>query len=523
MIDEALREKVLTPKFQRMRGFFVAKIADQNKNKHNEVKRALERRKIPLVSAKYREDAERHATVLHRDYDGFVTVAKKVSKKKWHQWHFDVAGLHGILQNLMDVEDIYLSMNAFWTQKRRMNTVRHLKSFWADVDYYKVSRYAGKTTEEMIEIFRKDGMFRDTGEPSFFVDSGNGMYCIWLIESCPKQMLPVWQVVEKSIQAKFKKYGADESATDVPRVLRLSGTENSKTGRRARFIQNGDNEVKVYNIQDMIESVLPPLKYTKEEWLKIKAKKRKSKKDRQAQKVVSMYNLHALNFARLQDLEKLVEIREGRCKGMREIMCFLYRYWSCCYTKEPEQALQQMHDFNSMFDTPREDVERLTRSAERAYELLERTFESYNQLDEKPALNAYFRKAGCYIYSNKRLIELLGITQEEMKHLSTIIDTKEKNARSREYRAAWKRQEHRNADGLTAREQAKQEKIQKVHELLEEGFKQKEIAELMGIAKGTVSKYAKEEVSKKLPEFDMNEFNEKFTRVDTSDIEAVAM
>jgi len=504
----------------------VVKVVDlKKKNKHNEVKRAMERRKIPLVNAMYREDAQTHAKVLHRDYDGFVTIAKKVDKK-WHQWHLDAGELYGIVQNLLDIDDVYLSMNAFWTAKRRVSTVRHLKSFWADVDYYNVPRYAPKTTEEMVEIFRKDGVFKDIGEPSFFVDSGKGMYCIWLIESCPKQMLPVWQVVEKSIQARFEKYGADEGATDAPRVLRLSGTENSKTGRRARFIRNG-NDIKVYDIQDMIESVLPPLKYTKEEWQKIKAKKRKSKKDRQAQKVIGMYNLHALNFARLQDLEKLVELREGQCKGMREIMCFLYRYWSCCYTKEPEQALQQMHDFNSMFDTPREDVERLTRSAERAYELLEKTFEAYNQLDEKPALNAYFRKAGCYIYSNKRLIELLGITQEEMKHLSTIIDTKEKNARSREYRCAWKRQEHRNADGLTAREQAKQEKIQKVHELLEEGFKQKEIAEMLGIAKGTVSKYAREELQKvapeKLPEFDMDELNGKFTRIDTTDVEAIAM
>nr|WP_176453554.1 hypothetical protein [Clostridium botulinum] len=34
---------------------------------------------------------------------------------------------------------------------------------------------------------------------------------------------------------------------------------------------------------------------------------------------------------------------------MREVMCFLYRYWSCCFTKDKEKALKDTLEFNKGF------------------------------------------------------------------------------------------------------------------------------------------------------------------------------
>ena len=45
---------------------------------------------------------------------------------------------------------------------------------------------------------------------------------------------------------------------------------------------------------------------------------------------------------------------------------------------------------------------------------------------------------------------------------------------------------------MTSREQAKFDKIIAIIELLDEGYKQSEIANKLGIGKGTVSKYIKE-------------------------------
>lgn len=49
----------------------------------------------------------------------------------------------------------------------------------------------------------------------------------------------------------------------------------------------------------------------------------------------------------------------------------------------------------------------------------------------------------------------------------------------------------RNDEGLTSRQQQKKELINKVKELKKQGLKQVEIADKLGITKGTVSKYLK--------------------------------
>ena len=49
----------------------------------------------------------------------------------------------------------------------------------------------------------------------------------------------------------------------------------------------------------------------------------------------------------------------------------------------------------------------------------------------------------------------------------------------------------RNENGLTNREQDKQDKINAVKELYKNGYKQSEIVEKLGLSKGTVSKYLK--------------------------------
>ena len=95
------------------------------------------------------------------------------------------------------------------------------------------------------------------------------------------------------------------------------------------------------------------------------------------------------------------------------------------------------------------------------------------------------RDKGGYWYKNETLIERLCITKLEQKHMKTIIGTDEKYKRKNEKRTP------RNENGLTKREQQKQDLINKVKEFKEKGLRQKEIAEKLGIAKGTVSKYLK--------------------------------
>ncbi|BDR82459.1 hypothetical protein N072000002_p10180 (plasmid) [Clostridium tetani] len=74
-----------------------------------------------------------------------------------------------------------------------------------------------------------------------------------------------------------------------------------------------------------------------------------------------LIQLYSLHYARLRDLVKLMELREGMCRmeddslkatGQREFMCFLYRYWSSCYEWDIENALKSALDFNKQFREP---------------------------------------------------------------------------------------------------------------------------------------------------------------------------
>ncbi|NOW87952.1 putative XRE-type DNA-binding protein [Clostridium beijerinckii] len=513
------------------------------KEKHNITKQILEKKIIPFCTAEYKEDAITELNIIHANKDGFITIATKPKEGTYSQWHVEFEEFIPKVQNFMKTDNVYISMNSFYTTQRRLTTIRHLNCFWVDLDYYKVNEFKDKTTEEMINLLREKNLFEKTGEPSFFIDSGHGMYIVWLIKDCSKQMVAFWQVIQNKIFEIFETFGADNNALDVTRVLKLAGTVHGETKRRARFIYNSQKEfrfeqekeeIRIYTIQELGDKLLDKLPFDKVEWNKLKAKKRKTKAEKAKCRTISMFNLHTLNYARMNDILKLIELRQGKCNDYRELMCFLYRYYSCCFLKDTEQALRQALEINNLFTEPLgcEEVIKATESATAAYELWLKTFNEYMELNEKPNIVQYFRKKGCYIYSNKKLIELLKILEEEMVSLETIINTKEKNRRNKDYRNEWNKsnfkKKRRNENGFTMREQAKEDKIKQIEELFNKGLKQNEIAEIVGLNKSGVSRYIKqikqnniEKVVLENIETNNLELNEMFKRVDTTDVEVV--
>lgn len=476
------------------------------KSPQNKVKELLEDEKVHLVDVIQLEDAQLEVKNIKRDADGFTAIGIKEALNMWHQWHVPNEDLLTNISKLVGREDVYISINSMLSPLRQLKNLRHLHSFWVDLDYYKIKKYKNKTTEEIIKILRNNGEFQDI-EPSFFMDSGNGLYIFYLIESSTIGGLPIWQKIQNAFHEKFKKYGADPQSIDAVHVLRLAGTRNTKTNRISRFVFNSDNEYRyemlntplnIYTIKDISEIMLPSLPHTKEEWKKIKESKRQTKKVLGCKKELALYNLHTLHYSRLKDIEILQDLRNGECGGFREIMCFLFRYYSCLFIKNEESALANLLEFNSNFNEPlsKEEVLKATFSAEKAYNLWEDTLTQYLLLKDKPPMSTFFRQNGCYIYSNKRLIKLLNITDEEMEKLTTIISIKEKNRRSKEYRNEWKKEDskikRRNECGLTFRQQSKLDNLVKILELKEKGEKQKEISKRLNITQQAVSKLLNE-------------------------------
>lgn len=469
------------------------------KNKHNLIKRAEERNIIKLVDANRVNDAETEIELVHKNGFIILAIGEPIGVKRfnWHQWSYKKEEIDNILlQNIIGYNhNTYLSLNSFKSPKKTISNLYSLNALWSDIDFYKIPKYEDKTYAEMISIVSKNKLIKKI-PPSLWIYSGNGIYPIWLIKDAyAKACLPLWNKLMQEIHLELQQYGADSSAVEASHVLRLAGSNNSKTNCTSKIVKDIFNfNPKRYSLNELSELILPKFEYTKEEWNKIKSKKKKTKKERRACEIKTLFNIHTLNYNRMQDLFTLVEIRKGQCDGYREIIIFLYRYWANCFHKNSETALAEVFELNSMFTNPlsQNEVIKATKSAETAAEIWENKLNEYLSLEEKPSIVAFFKNTGCYIYSNKKLIKLLNITQEEMKHLLTIINTKEKNRRNKEYRREYKRQEHRNENGITYREQAKFDKIKLIVELLNQGYKQIEIADKLSITKGTVSKYIKE-------------------------------
>ena len=245
-----------------------------------------------------------------------------------------------------------------------------------------------------------------------------------------------------------------------------------------------------YSLRDIQYDYLPELTPKKE------------KKPGRKKKILHLFNVYTLHNARLRDLAELVQLRNGDVEGHRETILFLYRYWCCCFTGDPQEALQQTLDFNQTFTTPltQKEAVKATESAQKAWKA-----KSDKQADDL-AKSMGYPGAG-YRISNAKLIDWLDITPEEQQHLKTIIGPKEKNRRKRnkyqedrEYILQKKAQERRDQGIRTMAEynqdRADQKESMKTYlwKTIQENPKAsiRKLAQMTGLSKTRVGELKKE-------------------------------
>lgn len=405
----------------------------------------------------------------------YIALAKK--HKKWQQkftllpniWK-DFVGLN---------ENSFATPNTFIAPKRQIESIGLLKALYADIDDHTHEfRFAS-----VLYFFEEDFFGSRVPWPNAVVETGRGMHLYWLIEPLPPDKLPLWQLTQdllldalSDITDYFpqEKVTVDKRVRDATRLLRLPGTLNTKTNTVVKLYQY---DIERYSIEEILAEYFSDIDYTKILRTNQVRKEKSSKNNNKSKLNVSkLFNAYTLHYSRLLDIAKLQELRDGYCRvdgelvttGQRELMCFLYRYYSCLFLHDEEEALRQTLEFNKRFVEPLSENEVIsaTKSAEKAFKEWQETGK---------------RK---YNYRNSTLIELLEITEEEQKHLKTIISKSEKYRRNN--RRRWK--ERRGEDGMTKSEREKVETATKVLELKNKGMTQVQIARQLGINQSTVSR-----------------------------------
>ena len=418
------------------------------------------------------EDARHQVFFQHGDADGYITLAKKVNGK-FHQYHYKPEQLAEQLSNYMG-EDIYYSQNTFYKPQRRIENIRQLRSLYVDIDChalnYKPEWVLGKLE---LEYFRQS-----IPEPNLVIFSGRGLVLIWLLEYATYHALPLWNAVQNYLLEQLKEVGSDPKAIDAARVFRLAGTTNSKNGAMVHVEYRHDYK---YALRDIQYDYLPDL---------TSQPKQAKKKPGRKKKLVRLFNIYSLYHARILDITKLIELRDYDVEGYRETICFLYRYWMCCFCNDTEEAYRQTKELNDTFiyPLPEKELRAATRSAEKAYEA--RSDKAANEI----AIKKGYPGAG-YNISNAKLIKWLDISQEEMKHMLTIINPKEKRRRD-----LLAKEKARREAGIRTEEQRRKDdkeavmaKAEIIRSLLEENPKLsiRALAKMSGIPKSTVERLKK--------------------------------
>ena len=422
-------------------------------------------RKTQLAGGKagYRSDPNaiiadpfEHLEVHHGGADGWITLASK--SPRWRYYHYKPEELAEALKEWVGV-DSYYSLNTFFKPVRSIESVRELRACWADVDSHRLG-YPDWYTHDKLEL---EVWGEALPPPNLVIFSGRGLFPLWLIEPAPVAALPLWYAIQRYICQTLAYVGADPRSIDAARVARIAGSISSKSGKPVEVRFHHDYR---YSLRELKE-YLPPLEH--------KAKKVTLRGIDRTRNLARLYNLYTLHWARIQDLLKLVELREYHMTGHREITCFLYRYWVAVFQDDPEAALAATLELNRTFTEPlpEREVVTATRSAERAYRRKVETGRGYE-------------------YSNRKLIEVLSITPEEQQHLKTIIGKAEKYRRKNKARTAKRRGEgvRPRAEYEADRKASKQEKLELLRQAMaaNPGASGRQLARLTGLSESYVRK-----------------------------------
>ena len=394
----------------------------------------------------------RYINCIHGESEGWITKAK-ISDKGYKQWHYKHIQLVGLK---FDEDNEYITLNTFYKTYRRIECLKELNALFIDLDTYKT----GFTKEQILMNLNENYFGKNIPIPNLIIDSGRGLYLIWLIKKVPSMALPLWKAIEEYFYKILKEFGADRQALDATRILRVPGSFNSKTHTEVKIIDNYDY---LYELREIQSEYMPELSE--------KAPVRRGR----PKKVKYIYRERSLYYTRLQDIIKLCELRGYDLKGQRELILFLYRYYLCYFTEDVEKSLNDTLELNSMFrqSLSEREVIRATKSAETVFK----------------------DKNKDYKYKNETLINLLEITEEEQKEMKTIISKDEYKRRKKLRNTKAYENKLKTQGKLSEKEKLLQRRV-KIKDLLAKGLKQKDICSQLNISKDTYlrdRKYLKEQ------------------------------
>ncbi|WP_278549276.1 DNA-binding response regulator [Paraclostridium bifermentans] len=398
--------------------------------------------------------------------DGYIQVLKLNDEKNKSERTIKIyntrhEGLKDIVEELHEQNDVFVAPNTMYIPKRRVENIRQFRSLFQDIDCEKLGLEKAETVYLIWELYYEGKI----PKPTMVTDSGRGVHLYWRIQNAPYGALNTWQELQDYIYYNLKHLGADRQATDSARVLRLPGTINSKNQVNCKVLYIDDDlEYSMYDLREQYLNYRPKSYQLQMQDTKIVENKVVSNR---------FFNSYSLHMQRANDLQTLCRLRHFDMKGYRNMAIHCYAYWKGIYLRDQYELEKEVIELNNAFKEPLKDTEvkAVLRCIPKAIE----KFIAYEQglrSGEKKRVSKGMRDKEGYWYKNTTLIERLGITANEQKHMKTIIGTDEKYERNNERRRA----ERRNEAGLTKKQQELADFKMQVSRLKEQGLSNRAVA-----------------------------------------------
>jgi len=369
----------------------------------------------PQLSHQHEKQLE-HIYWLHRSSKGHKTYNYLHDKSMRETW-YDAT-------TVIKEFDSYVSVNSFKSRKRSTNNLKKINAAFIDLDLNILN--AEQVFQEVIKILQAN---KEVPRPNRIVFTGRGAHLYWRISNGSPAQLKKWQVIEDTLINIFQDYKVDKSVKDAARILRLPGTKNSKNPlHETESITIHDKDYTIEKLYDLLQKfVSKPLKLssvqTYQEQLEtpkntyIGLEQSQKTEYRTKGKISKLHNLHTMHYTRLNDLVKLTDLRakeKTHIEGNRELTLFIYANIYKQF-KTHQEAFTATLDLNNRFILP---------------------------IPEKEVIHATGSPDKVYKITNKKIIEMLSISELEQQQLSIIISTEEKHRRRNEKRTIQRRQDY---------------------------------------------------------------------------------
>lgn len=401
-----------------------------------------------------------------------------------------------------DILDLYHSLNIYGNMKEEGNkkicqsteNIKSLIGMMIDIDM-KESIFSNMDLVNVFDMLTEEKIIGGTiPNCNAVIYTGGGLHLIYKFKypipatDKSKSLVSKMQdaftahIKEQLVILDNKKVKLDKLS--LVTSTRISSSYNSKTLTKVKFVIVNEKLLELNEYQKVFDEIKPY------------SRKNKSKKlihlglSNKGSKAIKT---HMMLETRKNDLIRLQNEYPEVCVDNEEKMCFLY----CNFTIQQlyvNHADSQMKAENKRFEDIEMSKEQIKVFFTDAYN---ETVE-FNSNFEKPYKPRQFRSKmnsltkRTYKFKTETIVAWLDIPEDVQWNLKTIAIPSVVKARNkvRNKETAQKRkEERRNENGLTSREQQKQDLINKVKELKEQGLKQKEVAEILEKGIATVKRY----------------------------------